>query len=83
MAEKEKTFNILKHDLVPEHVILSEDEKKAVLEKYNITAKQLPKILITDAVVKTVGAKAGDVIKITRKSPTAGTTTYYRIVLKP
>ncbi len=82
MAEK-AAFNILKHELVPEHVILNEEEKKALLQQYNITAKQLPKTLTSDAVVKLIGAKPGDVIKITRKSPTAGTTTYYRIVIKP
>ena len=81
MAE-EKEVNILKHVLVPKHTIISEDEIKALLEKYNITIKQIPKILHKDATVKALGAKPGEVIRIDRPSPTAGHTTYYRLVVK-
>ena len=42
----------------------------------------MPKILTTDAVVKAIGAKAGDVIKIERESPVAGKTIFYRLVVK-
>lgn len=82
LAEKETNINILRHELVPEHIILKEEEKKALLEKYQITETQLPKIFTTDAVVKAIGAKKGDIIKIKRKSPTAGETIYYRLVTK-
>jgi len=78
----EKEYNILKHELVPEHVILEEKEKKELLEKLKITVINLPKILANDSVVKTIGAKEGDIIKIIRKSATAGTSTYYRVVVK-
>jgi DNA-directed RNA polymerase subunit H len=79
---EEKTISILKHRLVPEHVILTEDEIKEICEKYNIRKQQLPKIFTTDAVVKEMGAKIGDVFKILRSSPTAGNIDYYRIVIK-
>ncbi len=75
-------LNVLKHEMVPEHIVLSEEEKKEVLEKYNISIKQLPKILAKDPVVKAIGAKPGDVIKIVRKSPVAGKSVYYRLVVK-
>ncbi len=75
-------FNVLKHRFVPEHVVLSEEEKKKLLEKYNISEKQLPKILAKDPVVKALGAKPGDVIKIIRSSPVAGKVVYYRLVVK-
>lgn len=68
--------------MVPKHKILSEEEKKALLEKHNINEVQLPKILTNDAVTKAIDAKIGDVIKIERESPTAGKTVYYRIVVK-
>ncbi len=75
-------FNILKHELVPEHIILSENEKKKLLEKFKIKPKNLPKILTTDPVSKVLNAKEGDILKIIRRSETAGTSTYYRIVVK-
>jgi len=78
----EKEFDILKHELVPEHIIINENERKELFEKLNITEKQLPKILTNDPAVKAIGAKEGDVLKIIRKSATAGTSIYYRAVAK-
>ncbi len=72
----------MKHELVPKHIIMKEDEIKEILEKYKIGRLQLPKILTTDPVVKALGAKEGDVLRIIRKSPTAGTSEYYRTVAK-
>ena len=82
MVFKMKEFDIMKHVLVPKHEILSKEEKKALLEKLNISEKQLPKIFESDPVIKVLNAKPGDVIKITRKSPSAGESIYYRIVIK-
>jgi len=78
----DKEFNVLTHELVPEHVILEEDEIKELLEKFNIIPQQLPKILVKDPTVKQIEAEEGDIIKIIRKSPTAGVTLYYRLVVK-
>ena len=78
----EKEFDILKHELVPEHIILNENEKKELFEKMNITERNLPKILTNDPVVKEIEVKEGDVLKIIRKSPTSGVSTYYRVVSK-
>ncbi|MBE6487536.1 MAG: DNA-directed RNA polymerase subunit H [Methanosphaera stadtmanae] len=72
--------DILQHNLVPEHVILSDEETEKVLEELNSTTDQLPKILPNDPVVKAIGANVGDVLKITRKSETAGIFVAYRIV---
>jgi len=43
--------------------------------------KQFPKILKSDPVIKSLNAKPGDLIKITRKSNVTGESTYYRIVI--
>lgn len=72
--------NILKHNLVPEHIILNDEETEEVLNKFNITVDDLPKILTSDQVVKAIGAKEGDVLKIIRKSETAGVFEAYRVV---
>ena len=77
-----ENLDIFKHRLVPEHIILTEEEKKELFKKYKITEKNLPKILKNDAAVKALGAKEGDVIKIIRNSPVAGTVPYYRVVVK-
>ena len=76
-----KTFVLQDHELVPSHIILSPEEVKEVLEKYNVESAQLPKIHITDPVVKEIGAEVGDILKILRKSPTAGESVFYRLVI--
>ena len=73
---------ILEHELVPMHEILSKEDAALVLEKYGIGSEQLPKILDSDPVVKAIGAKRGNILKITRKSPTAGESVYYRLVVQ-
>ncbi len=74
-------LDIKKHILVPKHVKVSEKEKKALLEKYAISAFDLPLIRKNDPAIKNVDIKAGDVIKIIRKSPTAGEAIFYRCVV--
>ncbi len=73
--------SILEHELVPKHEILSKEEVEELLKKYKASLNQLPQILISDPVVKELGARVGDVLKITRNSPTAGTAVYYRVVV--
>ena len=48
---------------------------------YKIRPYNLPKILITDPAVKALGAKIGDITKITRNSEIAGTVVSYRLVV--
>ena len=82
MAKKViKEINITPHYLVPKHTKLNESETKKFLEKYNITIKELPKILITDPAIAKLDAKPGDVVKIHRTSETAGEINYYRGVI--
>jgi len=76
-----KNINIRKHILVPEHSKLTEKEIQELLEKYNITLNELPKILSIDPAIEKLNTKQGDVIKITRDSPTAGISIYYRVVI--
>lgn len=74
-------IDIFQSALVPKHEIIPEDDKKALLETLRISESQLPKIKLGDPAVKALGAQKGDVIRITRKSPTAGEYLYYRLVV--
>jgi DNA-directed RNA polymerase subunit H len=72
---------ILEHELVPKHEILGKKEVEELLKKYTINPAQLPKIKLNDPIVQVIGAKRGDVLRITRKSPTVGEADYYRVVV--
>lgn len=66
----EAQFNITKHRLVPEHILCTFAEKKKVMTEYSVTAAQLPQIRIHDPMVRHLGAKKGQLIKIIRDSET-------------
>ncbi|MBD3304047.1 DNA-directed RNA polymerase subunit H [Candidatus Woesearchaeota archaeon] len=77
MAQK---IDVTKHVLVPAHTVVSEKEKKKIIEKYNLKGIELPRIFKDDPAVAHLKAKPGDIIKITRKSSTAGESVFYRRV---
>lgn len=79
--EKKNPIKITDHVLVPKHEVLSEKEKKELIESYNISIIELPKILASDPAIKGLNLKEGDVVKVTRKSPSAGETVFYRGVI--
>lgn len=76
-----KNVSIMAHDMVPEHIIIDEDEIKEVAEKYNVDREHLPKLKADDPVAKEIGAQPGDVVKIVRESKTAGKSVAYRYVI--
>lgn len=81
MPARKKDTNPIKHELIPEHKKLNQKEKKALFEKHKITIQKLPKILASDPALRGLDAKPDDVIKITRKSLTAGVAIGYRGVV--
>ena len=74
-------FEIFDHKLVPKHEILDEKEKSQILAEYKIQPYQMPQIKSTDPAVKAIGARPGDMLKIIRKSATAGEHIAYRYVV--
>ena len=73
-------YNILEHDLVPPHIVLSKEEGLAIKQKYNImTDKQMPDISRFSPVSQLIGIRPGDICKILRPSKTAIQTEFYRI----
>ena len=55
---------------------------EAILKKYNCKPTELPLIFVNDPAIMGLGVKPGDMIKITRTSPTAGESLYYRYVVE-
>ena len=75
-------LNVLLHEIVPDHQIMTPEEVSDLLTKYNITVDHLPKMYHDDPAVIACGAKPGMVIRITRKSQTAGEAISYRLVVR-
>ncbi len=80
--EEELPFKITDHMLVPKHELVTPDESAAILKRFNAAPHEFPFVLSTDPAAKSIGAKPGDFVKVTRSSETAGETTYYRYVVE-
>jgi DNA-directed RNA polymerase subunit H (RpoH/RPB5) len=78
--ERQMIFNIMRHDLQPRIQILSDDEKKAVLERYETSAARFPVIRHDDPVARYYALQPGQMISETQLCPTQGVATSYRIV---
>ncbi len=72
---------ITKHELVPSHEKISGEEKERLLSSMDINFKDLPKMFTDDPALEGLDAKHGDIIKVKRKSSTAGNTVFYRGVV--
>ena len=75
-------FDLFAHELVPDHKFATKEEVDVLRQKYGIELPQLPRISLTDPVVRTLGAKVGDVLRITRDSATARISVTYRVVVE-
>jgi DNA-directed RNA polymerase subunit H len=74
-------FNIFDHDFVSKHEILTPEERKNILEEYKVQPYQLPRIKASDPAIIAVGARPGDIVRVIRKSATAGQYIAYRYVV--
>ena len=73
-------FNILNHQYVPTHTILSDHEVVEMMKKYNVMEKsQLPDISRYDPVALAIGMRPGEVCSIDRPSKSAISSLYYRV----
>jgi len=76
---QELMYNPTKHELVPKHEKMNNEDVKKLMENLKLKAKtQLPFIQKTDVIARWLGIQSGDVVKITRYSPTSGKSYYYR-----
>ncbi len=67
--------------LSQEHILLNDDEKNDLLEEYDCTLSELPKILIDDPISKYYDANVDDVFKIIRNNPITNKQIVYRVVI--
>lgn len=79
--ERELLVNIMEHELVPQHIVMNDLEKQALLKRYRVKESQLPKIQVNDPVSRHYGLSRGQVLKIIRTSETAGKYITYRIAV--
>ncbi|MGC8672681.1 MAG: DNA-directed RNA polymerase subunit H [Thermoplasmata archaeon] len=80
-----KKVNVMEHELVPEHYLLTEEEERDILQKLQVTKDSLPKIKRSDPIIKVLEKiygpiKPGSMIKIVRRSQTSGKFIAYRVV---
>jgi len=81
-SEKERSYDIFAHQFVPKHELLSRKEAEELMREFHIRPHQLPYIRMSDPAVEVLGAKVGDILRITRRSPTAGQVVVYRYVVE-
>lgn len=72
--------HVQQHQLVPKHSLLSQEEIEELLKRYNISKRQMPSMSLKDPALQELNAQVGDVVKVTRNSPTQGTSYFYRVV---
>jgi DNA-directed RNA polymerase subunit H (RpoH/RPB5) len=73
--------NPLEHFLVPKHELVPQDQHKSLLERYNCKSKlNFPMIRFHEDIIgRLIGLIPGDIVKITRPSPSAGEYIVYRV----
>ena len=77
---KRLQFNILDHELVPPHRVLTDEETIEMKQKFNIKDNsQMPGISRFSPVSLAIGIRPGEICEILRKSKTAISAPFYRV----
>jgi DNA-directed RNA polymerase subunit H (RpoH/RPB5) len=73
-------FNISQHELVPNYRILTNIEKKELIDKlYLEDENRLPFVLVTDPLAKFYGMRIGQAVEIEYNNETNGKNKFYRL----
>jgi len=79
---KRLQYNIMKHQLVPPHKVLSDEEKTEVKKRFNILEDtQIPDISRFSPVSQVIGIRPGEFCKVIRPSKTSIKSEFYRVCL--
>lgn len=78
----ELKINVVDHNLVPKHIVLTQEEAKFVLETYNAKKKDMPLISSSDPIARYYNMHPDNICKIERPSVMTCTVPFYRIVVK-
>jgi DNA-directed RNA polymerase I, II, and III subunit RPABC1 len=77
----ELMINLIEHELIPKHELLTEDEKKEFLKSYQCKKKNLMRMYLSDPVARYYKMEVGDIVRIMRPSETSGYSLNYRIII--
>lgn len=75
-------FNLVDHDMVPNHEVLSQEQGEKVLQTYCAKKKDMPLISTSDPVGKYYNIKIGNIVRIIRPSDGTVDSIFYRIAVK-
>jgi len=81
-TEKERSYGFFEHQLVPKHELLSKKETAELMEGLYIQPHQAPYIKASDPTSLALTAEVGDILRVTRKSATAGEVVVYRYAVE-
>jgi DNA-directed RNA polymerase subunit H (RpoH/RPB5) len=78
-SSQQLMFNPTKHEYVPKHTKLTEDEVKEFMKEYLTRSKMhMHVILQNDPIAKWIGLKHGDIVRIDRYNENSGESFSYR-----
>ena len=66
------------HELIPQHKLLSKEKGEEMLAQYKVSRLHIPKIRAKDAALIGTGAKAGQIVEVTRQDGSVN----YRLVVE-
>jgi DNA-directed RNA polymerase I, II, and III subunit RPABC1 len=79
---KQLQYNITHHNLVPPHKLVNKEDIPNILAQYKLSSiKQFPVIKRNDPVIRYLGLRSGNVVKIERPSGTGMKHIVYRCVV--
>ena len=79
---KRLQYNIMKHQLVPPHKVLSDEEKTEVKKRFNIlNDTKIPDMSRFSPVSQVIGIRPGEFCKVIRPSKTSIKSEFYRVCL--